>query len=210
MARPSARERLLDCAEHLFGEHGLGAVSLRAINAEAGLSPAALHYHFGNKQALLEAVLERRMSRLMEHRAELIEELDRSESPPEVRQLLAAMLGPVVELLREQGEAGLRYVRLLARLHGDGDLDYAWVTRNHPGGVARIGPLLQAALPDLPAPVLMLRLKWSIDIMLSSLADGPAAFGEGLDPYVDVLFDFVSGALTAPVTGEIPCPSPSK
>jgi hypothetical protein len=37
MGRPSAREKLLDCAERLFAEHGLEGVSLRAINAEAGL-----------------------------------------------------------------------------------------------------------------------------------------------------------------------------
>ena len=57
MARPSARERLLDCAEHLFADHGLEGVSLRAINAEAGLSPAALHYHFGTQQAPQEVAL---------------------------------------------------------------------------------------------------------------------------------------------------------
>jgi AcrR family transcriptional regulator len=40
MGRPSTREKLLDCAEELFAEHGLEGVSLRAINAQAGLSPA--------------------------------------------------------------------------------------------------------------------------------------------------------------------------
>lgn len=207
MARPSARSRLLDCAERLFGEHGLGGVSLRAINAEAGLSPAALHYHFGNKQVLLEAVIDRRMSRLMQRRAELLEEVDRAGERPEVRAVVAAMLAPLVELIRERGDGGLRYVRLLARLHADGDLDHAWVTRTHPGGVARIGPLLRAALPHLSAPLLALRLKWAIDTLLSSLAGDPAAFSEGLDLYVAALLDFVAGGLTAPLTGDLPCPS---
>ena len=57
MGRPSTRDKLLDCAEDLFGRHGLEGVSLRTINAEAGLSPAALHYHFGSKQLLVEALL---------------------------------------------------------------------------------------------------------------------------------------------------------
>ena len=57
MPRPSTREKLLDCAEELFAEHGLEGVSLRTINAEAGLSPAALHYHFGTKDRLVEVLL---------------------------------------------------------------------------------------------------------------------------------------------------------
>ena len=49
MGRPSTRENLLDCAEELFGRHGLEWFSLRTINTKAGLSPAALHFHFGSK-----------------------------------------------------------------------------------------------------------------------------------------------------------------
>ena len=40
MLRPSTREKLLDCAENLFANQGLAGVSLRSINASAGLSPA--------------------------------------------------------------------------------------------------------------------------------------------------------------------------
>lgn len=204
MPRPSARARLLDCAERLFAERGLRGVSLRAINAEAGLSPAALHYHFGTQEALVEALLERRMPALMARRGELLEALDRGPEPPTVRQVLETLIEPMAALLREEGEAGLRYVQLISRLHAEGDIDHAWVIGRHPGGVERLGPLVRAALPDVPEPILLLRAKWAIDLMLFSLAQGPAVFGEGLDPYVSHLLDFVSGAMNAPVTEPAP------
>jgi len=102
MGRPSARAALLDTAERLFAEHGLQGISLRSINAEAGLSSAALHYHFGSKGALVEALLERNMPALMRRRGELLGALDALPRPPTTREVLSALLEPQVELL-EQG-----------------------------------------------------------------------------------------------------------
>ena len=51
------RELLLAAALKLFAQHGIDGVSIRAVNREAGLGPASVHYHFGTKDALLDAVL---------------------------------------------------------------------------------------------------------------------------------------------------------
>lgn len=198
MARPSARERLLDSAERLFAEHGLEGVSLRAINAAAGLSPAALHYHFGTQPALVEAVLERRVPVLMARRIELLDALEARTDPPPVREVLATLVLPMADLLRDHGEAGLRYVQLISRLYAEGDLDSTWVIGRPTAGAERIGPLMHAAVPGLPDHLLLLRTKWAVDVMLFSLAQGPSVFGEGLVPYVDALLDFVTGAMLAP------------
>jgi AcrR family transcriptional regulator len=53
------RELLLDAALRLFAEQGPEGVSIRAVNREAGLGPASVHYHFGTKEALLDAALHR-------------------------------------------------------------------------------------------------------------------------------------------------------
>ena len=100
----------------LFAEHGLRGVSLRAINADAGLSPAALHYHFGTRQALVDALLERRMDELMLRRREILDSLETEAGHPTPRGVLDALLRRMVELLAQEDEAGRRYVRLLARL----------------------------------------------------------------------------------------------
>ena len=202
MGRPSARDKLLDCAERLFAEHGLDGVSLRAINAEAGLSPAALHYHFGNQQALVEALLERQMPVLMERRRLLLDALEDRPEPPTTRDVLRALIRPQVELLAEGGEPGLRYMRLIHRLQADGDLDPQFVIKRWPGGVSRLIPLLRVANPSLPVAVIQLRLDLAIDVTLRRLAHGPAPARGGLEAHESALLDFLTGAMEAPISGE--------
>jgi len=51
------RERLILVAIKLFAEKGVEAVSMRTINAAAGTkNKSAVHYHFGNKAGILEAI----------------------------------------------------------------------------------------------------------------------------------------------------------
>lgn len=59
----STRERLLDAALRLFGEHGYAAVTVGAIEQAAGLQPrrGALYNHFPSKEALLAALVERQV-----------------------------------------------------------------------------------------------------------------------------------------------------
>jgi AcrR family transcriptional regulator len=212
MARPSARERLLDCAERLFAEHGLRGVSLRAINADAGLSPAALHYHFGTRQALVEALLERRMDELMQRRREILDSLETEAGQPTPRGVLDALLRPMVELLAQEDEAGRRYVRLLARLQSDGDLDEAFVMERYRAGIDRIEPLLQRALPEQPASLVRLRLLLCIELFMRALAEWQALAATwrddepalSLDAFVASLTDFLCGGLEAPVAEAAP------
>ena len=201
MGRPSAREKLLDCAERLFAEHGLEGVSLRFINSEAGLSSAALHYHFGSKQALVESLLERQMPALMRRRRELLDALDDRPGPPTTREILAALLRPQVELLAEGGEPGIRYIRFIHRLQSDGDLDFRFVLERWPGGVDRLVPLLRRANPSLPQASVERRLALAIDVMLPSLVKAPKPIGNDLEVYVSELLDFLTGAFEAPISG---------
>lgn len=60
-ARTPVRERLLDAADELFFQVGAVATPVDRILAQAGASPASLYAHFGNKDGLLEAALERRL-----------------------------------------------------------------------------------------------------------------------------------------------------
>ena len=53
-ATSSTKTRLLDVAEQLFLTHGLG-VSVRDITDAAGQNGAAIHYHFGSRDALVGA-----------------------------------------------------------------------------------------------------------------------------------------------------------
>lgn len=55
------RARLLDAAIACFVRHGIAATSLRAIATEAGVTPAMLHYYFGDKPQLQQAVIDERL-----------------------------------------------------------------------------------------------------------------------------------------------------
>lgn len=55
------RARLLDVAITQFARAGIGATSLRAIAVEAGVTPAMLHYYFGDKARLVQAMIDERL-----------------------------------------------------------------------------------------------------------------------------------------------------
>lgn len=54
------RERILNAAEQLFADRGYDGASIRDVAAQAGLQVHSISYHFGPKDALFDAVVERR------------------------------------------------------------------------------------------------------------------------------------------------------
>lgn len=62
---PDLRDRLLDAAVAEFARQGYTASRLREIAAVAGATPALLHYYFGGKDLLLEAVIQERLMPVM-------------------------------------------------------------------------------------------------------------------------------------------------
>lgn len=58
---PDLRKHLLDAAIACFSRNGIAATPLRAIAIEAGVTPALLHYYFGDKAQLQAAMVEERL-----------------------------------------------------------------------------------------------------------------------------------------------------
>lgn len=52
-------DHLLDAAQTVFAHSGLQGASLRAIARQAGCDPALIYYHFQDKEAMFEALLDR-------------------------------------------------------------------------------------------------------------------------------------------------------
>jgi AcrR family transcriptional regulator len=75
---------LLDAAEVAFAEHGVDAVSLRAIMRAAGVNTAAIHYHYGSRDELARAVLKRVLNPLQTRRLQLLDELVSSSEEPSI------------------------------------------------------------------------------------------------------------------------------
>src|SRR5699024_5802879 len=77
MAQLDTVKRILDAAEVLFAQKGFAETSLRAITSKAGVNLAAVNYHFGSKEALIQAVFERYLTpfcQALEVRLDALEE----------------------------------------------------------------------------------------------------------------------------------------
>jgi TetR/AcrR family transcriptional regulator len=55
------RTRILDIATDLFGKQGISATSMSAIARQARITPALMHYYFGNRESLLDALVVERL-----------------------------------------------------------------------------------------------------------------------------------------------------
>ncbi len=65
MTAPKRREQLLDVTTQIVVEGAFHGVSIEAVARRAGITRAVVYQHFGDLQALLEAVIERESSRAL-------------------------------------------------------------------------------------------------------------------------------------------------
>jgi len=201
----SGREAILDAAERLFAERGIDAVSLRTINAEAGYSVAALHYHFATRDGLIKALLARAQPRMFQARARMIEALSR-ESEPALEAIVAALLLPLTAGMLEDVSASLAKLRFLVRLSFDGS---PYLARTLEQSYALFRPLLRRALPQLDERTLTRRWRFAADLAQHALANaleghlgspaGKAPQRAQFEQFLRDLSAFISGGLRAPV-----------
>lgn len=109
IAANETAERILDAAERLLGERGVAGTSVRAVTAEAGVNLGALHYHFGSKENLVRAVVERRVGPLNAARLARLDALEAAGSvgAEGVPALVDALVAPVLEAWDAEGRRPL-------------------------------------------------------------------------------------------------------
>jgi TetR/AcrR family transcriptional regulator len=97
--RPNGALLLLQAGQSAFARHGFEGASLRRIAAAAGVDPALAAHHFGSKEALWEAVIERFALYLAPYIVELRDLHTQGQIPIRARietafrQLIAAVCG---------------------------------------------------------------------------------------------------------------------
>jgi AcrR family transcriptional regulator len=107
------RERLIDAAERLFAAEGVNAVSLREIVRESGArNVTALQYHFGDRRALLRAVLDRHHRDVEVARHALLDAYEAGEAG--LHTLAGVLVRPLAAKLSSDG--GRSYLQILAEL----------------------------------------------------------------------------------------------
>lgn len=116
-SRSEAALHILLTAERLFSEKGLDAVSTRSIAREAGQkNVSALHYYFGDKKKLIEAILDYRITPVNAERLTRLKRLKRSGDVISIKALVELFVEPfALELLKPLEHTC--YIPLLAQLY---------------------------------------------------------------------------------------------
>ena len=172
MVTEDTRERILDAAERLFAERGFDGTSVRDVTAEAGVNLAAVHYHFGSKDVLFAAVLQRVIAPI---RAEQLRMMDEAEANPaglQVEALLAAFTLPELRLERELGARGKTVVHLLSRMFAEPNAAVRDICVGEMGiAGGRFIAGLALLYPDLPPEELAFRMQCVIGVLVFFMAD---------------------------------------
>jgi AcrR family transcriptional regulator len=166
------KSRILDAAETLFIECGYEAMSLRQITSRAEVNLAAVNYHFGSKEALIHAMLSRRLDHLNQERVKLLERFDSMLGPRlTCEHVLGAMFIPALRLSRDPRVGGKAFLRLLGRAYTDPSSFIRDFLNGHYALVAeRFFAAFQRALPHLPRDELGWRLHFAIGALSGVLA----------------------------------------
>jgi AcrR family transcriptional regulator len=194
------RARLLRAGERRFARDGVRGARLADIVRDAGQgNDSAVGYHFGSRQGLLRAIVEKHLA-AMDGRREL---------PPkdaDLRAIVAAIVGPTGELL--QTEDGRDFLRIMEQL-----ADWSGLGAGRPNPVLA-GTLLGAQLRRLGqalavevGPVLAReRAALLVTFLTGALAERARARSAGRrqrlnhHDFVDHLVDVLAAGLTAGLT----------
>jgi AcrR family transcriptional regulator len=160
------RTRILDTAEELFMQHGFEGTSMRLLTTKAGVNLAAVNYHFGSKDALIEALFRRRLDPV---NAERIAELDRLEVGGAVtpEAIIRAFVGPSLRLIEDAKGGGRNFIRLLGRTYTEpAKMVRALIGQMYAPAMQRYKSALERALPQMPPDELV----WRMHFMFGTLA----------------------------------------
>ncbi|MFN3230036.1 MAG: TetR/AcrR family transcriptional regulator, partial [Asticcacaulis sp.] len=144
-----ARDMILDVAEELFAMHGFHGVTIRQVAREAGFDTALIHYYFGAKRSLFDAVFLRRAEVLNRDRMEALNSYALKEGPNmTVEGLIGAFVLPVMRWQAEGGIGWKHYCALVSQVNATPMWGGETMTRYFDPLIHRLIELLQVILPE--------------------------------------------------------------
>ncbi len=214
MSAADTKTRILDAAERLFAEQGFDATSLRAITGEASVNLAAVNYHFGSKDALIEAVLARRLEPMNGERLRLLDECERrsGEGPAPLEEILRCFFRPALLMNADPESGAARFIQIFGRTFTEpGDRLQEMFARQFRNVARRFKRAIARALPDLTKEELAWRMHFMIGAMAHTMSnvEGRRLLGDGeldeksVDAQVELLIRFAAAGLRAPASVRI-------
>ena len=168
----STKDRILGAAEELFAQHGFAGTSLRQVTSRADVNIAAVNYHFGSKENLVNEVFRRRMDDMTDLRlSQLKAALEKH--PGQLQPVLAAFVEPALAMSQDRHGGGA-FVRVVARAYAEKNDGLRKFLSDHYGHVLReFGKAIASCVPGLSKE----ELYWRLDFLAGALTYAMADFG---------------------------------
>ncbi|GHE33769.1 TetR/AcrR family transcriptional regulator [Vulcaniibacterium thermophilum] len=168
----STKDRILGAAEELFAQYGFAGTSLRQVTSRADVNIAAVNYHFGSKENLVNEVFRRRMDEMSERRLALLREAV-ARQPGELEPILAAFVEPALALAQDRHGGGA-FIRVIARAYAEKNDGLRKFLSDRYGHVLReFAKAIAVCVPGLSKE----ELYWRLDFLAGALTYAMADFG---------------------------------
>ncbi len=191
------KHKILETAERLFAEQGYSATSMRHIIAEAGVNLAAIHYHFGSKEDLLDELVARRVGPVNRER---VAALERCAADPKatVEEIMGAFLLPIAGPAEDHPQ----FIRLMGRIYAEGLL--RGVIEKHFHEVStRFLAILRKAVPEVPEEEFLWRAHYLFGAVAHTMCGSPLVpppVGGDFRSRIERLITFAAAGFRAAVT----------
>lgn len=114
-ASAKTRDQLIETALALYGERSIDAVSLREITAAAGQkNPNALQYHFGDRDGLLQAIIDKHAPQVADYRRAYVARGGVRHRSPAQRSARTLVL-PIVDYIKASA-SGASFVKVVSQI----------------------------------------------------------------------------------------------
>ena len=168
----STKDRILYAAEELFAQQGFASTSLRQVTSRADVNIAAVNYHFGSKENLVNEVFRRRMDDMSRERLAALQ-LAVEAHPGELEPILAAFVEPALAMAQDRHGGGA-FIRVIARAYAESNDSLRKFLSDQYGHVPReFAKALGACVSGLGKE----DLYWRLDFLSGALTYAMADFG---------------------------------
>ncbi|MGC6425928.1 MAG: TetR/AcrR family transcriptional regulator [Akkermansiaceae bacterium] len=166
------KKALLESATVLFAERGFDCVSLREITSSAGANVASVKYHFGSKEALIDAVVLELVAPINTERLARLSALKETGTPG-VRALLRAFHEPLLSQFSQSELSERLFCKLMGRLVGERPYHFPPQIMAQFRQVAKgFVPAFREAIPHLTLKDVFWNIHFSFGVVSHSLMHG--------------------------------------
>ncbi len=144
------RDLILDASEDLFSKHGFYGVTIREVAREAGVDTALVHYYFGAKRGLFDAVFLRRAEVWNNERVDAINRYarDAGDGGMTLEGLLEAFLRPPFQWSLKGGPGWKHYSALVAQTNANPTFGGETMARYFDPAIRRLIELVKVIMPE--------------------------------------------------------------